>query len=95
MDGVFVISGPQTKNGITLKKIQMYDVFPTILYSMGLPLPTGLDGRVIKECFSTTIQEKHSLTMDITSSTPGGASGLTEEEKDLVMEQLRSLGYLE
>ena len=95
MDGIFAISGPETRNGIKIKEIQMHDLFPTILYSMGLPLPGGLDGRSIKECFCRSIPEKHSSTMDIRSSTGGDTSGLSEEEKSIVTDQLKSLGYLE
>ncbi|MBN2373245.1 alkaline phosphatase family protein [bacterium] len=95
MDGVFIISGPETRKGVRLEGIKLYDVTPTILYSMGLPLSAGLDGRAIKECFVRTIDEKKSSSTDIFSLSPSGRNELNDEEEAIVMEHLKSLGYLD
>jgi predicted AlkP superfamily phosphohydrolase/phosphomutase len=48
LHGVFLISGPGVKRG-DLGTVSLYDLFPTLLYLCGLPVPEGIPGRVILE----------------------------------------------
>ncbi|HEV2581840.1 MAG TPA: alkaline phosphatase family protein [Ktedonobacteraceae bacterium] len=50
-DGVLYLYGANVKHGVSLAPSQVYDVVPTILSRMGLPLPPELDGQVINEAF--------------------------------------------
>lgn len=94
MNGIFILSGPSTKPQAIIKDISLKDVFPTILYSMGLSIPNGLDGRIIKECFIKEIEAQFSSNMQI-STNSADKNVLTDEEKEKIEERLKSLGYLE
>lgn len=46
--GIFVMAGPGMKNGgVERKDLQLMDVAPTVLHSMGLPVPSDMEGKVI------------------------------------------------
>lgn len=50
-DGVLYACGPTIKAGVKGTPVEIYDVVPTVLRVMNLPLPDGLDGRVIEDLF--------------------------------------------
>jgi len=49
--GTFIACGPDIIQGVKLKDVSIYDVTPTILHLMGQPVPSDMDGRVLKEIF--------------------------------------------
>ena len=52
MDGLFAAIGPDiTRAGHLQSKLSILDIAPTVLHSMGLPVPRDMDGRVLKEIF--------------------------------------------
>ena len=51
-DGVLYAYGGGIKRGFNAPHAQIYDLVPTVLCSMGLPLPTTFDGRVLDELFA-------------------------------------------
>jgi predicted AlkP superfamily phosphohydrolase/phosphomutase len=50
-DGILYLYGAHVKKGATISPAHVYDVVPTILSIMGVPLPLELDGKVIEEAF--------------------------------------------
>jgi predicted AlkP superfamily phosphohydrolase/phosphomutase len=50
-DGVLYLYGTQIKKGITIARTHVYDVVPTILSYMGMPLSQELDGKFMEEAF--------------------------------------------
>jgi predicted AlkP superfamily phosphohydrolase/phosphomutase len=51
-DGVLYAFGRAFKQGFKAPPAEIYDLVPTILQSMGLPLPTPCDGRILEELFT-------------------------------------------
>jgi predicted AlkP superfamily phosphohydrolase/phosphomutase len=54
-DGVFYACGPSIRAGMdgpTGVPFEVCDVMPTVLRAMGLPIPEGVDGRVLEEIFT-------------------------------------------
>jgi predicted AlkP superfamily phosphohydrolase/phosphomutase len=51
-DGVLYAYGRAFKQGFKAPPAEIYDLVPTILQSMGLPLPTPCDGHVLEELFT-------------------------------------------
>lgn len=49
-NGIFLAYGPDIKKAKETE-IDIYDVAPTILHICGLPVPTDMDGRILKEIF--------------------------------------------
>lgn len=50
-DGVLYACGPTIQAGVQGKPAEIYNLVPTLLHTMQLPLPTHLDGHVIDEMF--------------------------------------------
>lgn len=50
-DGVFLAAGPGVLPGKQLEDVTIYDLAPTVLRVMGLPLSRKLEGRVVDEMF--------------------------------------------
>lgn len=50
-DGVLYLYGAGIKKGLTIPPTHVYDVVPTILSYMGIPLPAELDGEMMKDAF--------------------------------------------
>lgn len=47
--GIFIAYGPGIKDGMELNNITIYDITPTILHILDIPIPIEMDGRVLKE----------------------------------------------
>jgi predicted AlkP superfamily phosphohydrolase/phosphomutase len=54
-DGVLYLYGAGVKRGVTIAPTHVYDVVPTILSFMGIPLPDDLDGKIMEEAFERTL----------------------------------------
>ncbi|MDZ7334040.1 MAG: alkaline phosphatase family protein [candidate division KSB1 bacterium] len=49
--GVFFMTGPDVIRGQNLGEISIFDIAPTVLYLLGLPLNQKFDGRVLRSLF--------------------------------------------
>lgn len=95
MDGFVGMVGPGIKPGVRVENANIMDVAPTILYLMGLPIPSDLDGKVITPALdeellaSTAIMQGAAL-----GSRDQVVPDYSDEEAEEVKERLRALGYL-
>lgn len=104
MEGVFVAVGPGIQPGARLDRGTLFDITPTVLSLLGVPLPSDLDGRVLKEVLDPSIADAsdrlaHAQTEPETSdfdraSAGSDASDYTEEEEAVIQRRLEDLGYL-
>jgi predicted AlkP superfamily phosphohydrolase/phosphomutase len=95
MNGIFLAYGDNIRPGITLEKAHLIDLAPTILYMMGLQPPAHMDGRVLREIFHDSFQPAlDQLPNKSQNDFTNNGQGLTEEEKEIVSERLRDLGYV-
>ncbi len=99
--GVFIARGPHiNKNSDAAKPLTVYDVAPFVLYSLGLPVPDDMDGRVPQELFepehikSNPISQKANDTGSIKPANEASAPAYTEEEEEMIKRRLEDLGYL-
>lgn len=97
MKGIFIALGESFKKGYRLEKSAIIDLAPTILYTMEIPVPSDMDGRVLQEIFTTNYLSDHPLSFS-------QVSGQTEKKEENVYskgeqakieERLRGLGYLD
>jgi len=75
----------------------MVDVAPTILYDLGLPVPTNMDGRVLTDMLDpghvTANPIRHEAPLNRAEGAMG--AGHTEDEQAQVASRLAGLGYIE
>jgi predicted AlkP superfamily phosphohydrolase/phosphomutase len=97
-DGVFLAYGPGIEAGKVLGRRHITDVTSTLLYSLGLPIPSDLEGKVPTAMFTAEYQAEHPVR--IGEATRGNdkdkiSETMDDEEKQQLMAQLQMLGYME
>lgn len=58
-DGIFILTGKDIKKNFKITNMTIYDILPTILYLMNLPVPDDLDGNVRAEIFTKISKVKY------------------------------------
>ena len=81
-DGVLYAYGGGLKKGFKAPNAEIYDLVPTVLRSMGLPLPHEFDGRVLEELF----EENKSPAPASESAVVGTESGLARRKLKKLLE---------
>jgi len=97
LDGILILQGQGIARGKMLQNASIYDVVPTLLYLMDVPLPGDLDGRVLSEAINPNLWQTRHVTYDdgpVSLETEDGDDDLSLEEKEVLEERLRGLGYL-
>lgn len=100
--GILVIGGPGVRQGATLHELSILDVAPTLLYSLGLPTPQDLEGRVPLEIFEPALRAgrpvqivPHSSANPPQTPAPNAEPVYDEEAEAVMLARLRGLGYIE
>jgi len=52
MDGVLMLAGPDVRAGARIDGATLLDIAPTLLYTLHLPVPGIMDGRVLRDAFA-------------------------------------------
>jgi predicted AlkP superfamily phosphohydrolase/phosphomutase len=92
--GVLIASGGALAQG-EVEGAHLLDMFPTILYAMGLRIPRGLDGRVLEELFTQDYRRSHppewsEEEVELALEAEGELEGWEEEAR----RRLQDLGYV-
>ena len=96
MDGIFIIKGHAIKKDFIINNARSIDVAPTILYSLGIPVPEDMDGRVLDEAFTEDYLKEHTVrygqgtNLDLKK----GEGIFDKEESERIKKSLRDLGYM-
>ncbi len=98
MNGIFMAYGAAVQPGAVVEGAGLVDLAPTILHLMGEPVPEHMDGRVLHEALATAGRP----TRRSPRATGGhgddnrGPRGelLSAEDKKVLTDRLRSLGYV-
>ena len=92
LDGIFYIRGPGIAAGLTADPMQMLDLTPTLLATLGLPPGKDMPGRVFDEAWEQPLslpEGPHSYDFLVSGRKwTSGQEGVNEA-------QLRALGYME
>ena len=103
-EGVFMAAGPGIEPGKRDTPVDLIDVTPTVLYSLGLPVPQDLEGRVPEGLFTSEHLAHHPFESGPPTLTPDpfpehrpsrDEKALEEEAEAEVMARLKALGYVE
>jgi len=89
-DGFLMINGPDVKKG-RIENAGIYDITPTILNLFGLPVGKNMDGRVLREAFTSSRSIKYK---SYKLKKEGDIEGDKEYDKE-TMEELKSIGYIQ
>ena len=92
IDGVFFARGPGVPQGKHLeeRELTIFDVTPTILAWLGIPVAKDMDGRI-----ADFLEVPKVATIESYDGTPVERVGpVPSESNQVLIEQLRSLGYL-
>jgi predicted AlkP superfamily phosphohydrolase/phosphomutase len=94
--GVFFAAGPNIQQGARLDDPSIFDITPTVLHLLGLPVGEDMAGRVLTELFTPGWLAAHPVQTIPTWET-GERQGQTTESAadDEMLEELRALGYIE
>jgi hypothetical protein len=97
-DGVFFAYGPGIGAGKLIGQRKIMDVASTMLYSLGLAVPSDFEGVVPPAMFTEEYKITHPIIVG-EATVNGERAGLTEQmdekEKQQILDQLQMLGYME
>jgi len=99
LDGIFIAMGKEIVTGKIINGAQIIDLAPTVLYLLGLPVSTDMDGRVLKDVINSKYLEQHPVRYFDVEQTPSDSGRKKEtyssDEAKIVQQRLRDLGYIE
>jgi predicted AlkP superfamily phosphohydrolase/phosphomutase len=98
LNGILVAAGSHIKPGIKISSAHIIDLFPTILYAMGCPIPGYCDGKVLSEVFMDEYFLANPATyidMDMDKTIPVSSQTVySDDDNKEIEQQLKDLGYL-
>ena len=97
-EGVFIIKGPNILNKGWIQENSIYDITPTILYLMGLPIARDMKGKVILGVFDEEYRKNRPLrfinTYEAKDKIISHSIKPRPEFEDLHRQRLKALGYI-
>lgn len=98
LEGILMLYGESIRRGVVLEPAQIYDVMPTAIYLLGLPVPAEMDGKVLTKAIKAELLKSRPVVMGDSMAAPGEAfppdGPYSNEEAEAVAHRLRDLGYL-
>lgn len=97
MDGIILVQGPHIRQNASVEGAGIIDVAPTILYALGMAIPSDMDGKPLLSIFEEAYAQKTGASYTDERKYEDVASddyGYSEEEEESVRLKLEALGYL-
>ena len=92
VEGILALGGPNVRAGARMDA-NIIDITPTTLAALGLRVPVDMEGRVIREAFSTEpIVETEPPVAKVREV---AEEAYTDEDRRILQQRLSDLGYLE
>lgn len=97
--GIVLMQGGPVKRGTVLQGADIYDLYPTLLYLLGLPVPRDAQGKVLLEALDPAFVRAHPVRMVPSYAGLGLSPGIPGasrdgEMNDAEIEKLKALGYI-
>lgn len=100
MNGILIGCGTPLNVGTRIEGAQLIDVFPSILYLMGVSVPPDVDGKILQGMFTDELVAQHPVKLGDEDpdtgqkmvSKPGSQDA---EDAEAIIERLKALGYLD
>ena len=94
-DGILLLHGPDVRRGETLSLAAIEDVAPTVLYLLGLPVDTDMDGRVLTEALDPERLAREPIAeTDTPYELPESAFQYSSDDEKRIQDMLEGLGYV-
>ncbi|MBI2839195.1 MAG: alkaline phosphatase family protein [Acidobacteria bacterium] len=98
-DGVVFYIGPGVKKGYRIPDATLFDIAPTVLYTIGQPLAQDMDGGLLRGTIEDSYLKRHPISYVPTyesgkRKTGTVADGKTEMDEK-ILEDLQTLGYIQ
>jgi predicted AlkP superfamily phosphohydrolase/phosphomutase len=98
-NGILFMTGPGCRPQRELTNPSLVDVLPTVLFAMGLPIPSDADGRVLTEAFTDAHLGQHAVRYDAAPPGEAGRTGpdhvYSDDEQAALVAHLQELGYIQ
>lgn len=96
-EGIFIAKGKDVTGGAELPLCSIMNVAPTILYHLGIAIPDDFDGKVIEGIYRNDFRARHEIRFEKTRghTEEGDDAVYSDEDKKVIEEQLRGIGYME
>lgn len=92
--GIFIAKGPHINSQGFINNVHINDIAPTILYVMGLPIPSNIDGRILWETLQQGLRDEQPPIYADPEALQETMEGLIPEEQEKIIEELKKLGYI-
>lgn len=97
--GIVLMQGGPVKRGAVLQGADVYDLYPTLLYLLGLPVPQDVQGKVLLEALDPAFVRAHPVRAVPSYAGLGLSPGIPGAARDGDMnaaeiEKLKALGYI-
>jgi predicted AlkP superfamily phosphohydrolase/phosphomutase len=98
-EGILLACGPGIASGAQSQGARIYDLVPTFLHLLGVPVPDGLDGRILTELLSPDLQARRPVSQarapERDAALRGEVAGYSVDDANEVANRLRDLGYID
>ncbi|HEY9420912.1 MAG TPA: alkaline phosphatase family protein, partial [Thermoanaerobaculia bacterium] len=97
--GIVLIQGGPVRRGAVLQGADIYDLYPTVLYLLGLPVPRDTHGKILLEALDPAFVRAHPVRSVPSYAGLGLSPGIPGATRDGEMneaeiEKLKALGYI-
>lgn len=97
--GILLMQGGPVKPGVVIQGAHILDLYPTMLYLLGLPVPQDAAGKVLLDALDPGFVRRHPVRTIPTYKVLGPARGLPKGKResglnDEELKKLEALGYL-
>ncbi len=93
--GILIAAGPDIDPKADLSGIDVHDITPTLLYGLGLPVAEDFDGEAYPQLFREGFRKNHPMRKIKSWGVRTSESGQSSKADDQLLDDLRSLGYIQ
>lgn len=93
--GILIAAGPDIDPKANLAEIDVHDITPTLLFGLGLPVAEDFDGEAYPQLFREEFRQRHPMRKIKSWGVRKSENGQASKADDQLLDDLRSLGYIQ
>ena len=95
MNGILLLHGPGIRPNYHVTGASLWDVAPTVLALMGVPIPRAMDGQVLSAALEEDLVSQLAVTYSdaVTASAALTTPEMSPEDEQMIRDRLEALGY--